>query len=33
MEKYITFSVSIKKEVNNDDGNDDKKEENNYMQT
>ena len=25
MEKYITFSVSIKKEVNNDDGNDDKK--------
>ena len=25
MEKYITFSVSIKKEVNNDDGNHDKK--------
>ena len=25
MEKYITFSVPIKKEVNNDDGNDGKK--------
>ena len=25
MEKYMTFSVSIKKEVKNDDGNDDKK--------
>ena len=25
MEKYVTFSVPIKKEVNNDDGNDGKK--------
>ena len=25
MEKYITFSVPIKKEVNNDDGNEGKK--------
>ena len=32
MEKYITFSVPIKKEVNNDDGNDGKKE-NNYIQS
>ena len=33
MEKYSTFYVPIKKEVNNDDGNDGKKKESNYIQT
>ena len=33
MKKYITFSVPIKKEVNNCESNDNKKKEYNYIQT